>query len=657
VRSLFPQLGTRVLPHIDGTTRHRPIRTRILAGLGGVVASALVIIVAFLMLLNSVAASFANGSTHVLALTQAERSLSDALVTEQSAVLEYQVTPSPAAADRINALHAEQTVALQRLGVLGSEDPALSQLVDSVAREAGAWRTGWADPVVLRAGNGPLPEGFDLSPSNGARLFTDVRLALQALEDGIAAHSAGDITGPVDKTRLIATAAAVGGVVLCLIVLGIGFWLVRVVTTPLGRLSQTALDQLAGKEDVRFHIEGDNEIGALSRALERLRVDVAGRYELAREEGRRAATLNQLGDLISFSTSEADLVNATVRALGRLAPTPRGDVQLANASRNRLIWAGTWGPDEPPLDTPVPVDRIDRCPGIRRTAAYVTPDVTDALAVRCPAHPMLDGGLACVPLVAMGQVVGVIHLESRPDAPFDQATVEIATRVAEQVAVAIANARLMKTMESLAMTDALTGLRNARFFDSYLEQELAAAARDEQPLALLILDIDHFKQFNDTHGHPSGDEALRAFGRVLRSSIRSSDVAARYGGEEFIVALHNTGLDGAIVTAEKIRTAVEQTVVEIGPGRYARVTVSVGAVATDVHLVDQKGLIALADAALYRAKEGGRNRIETGPTSEGDVQAAAGRRAGRARRDQQPADATAPVPLLGARGIRTARGA
>lgn len=130
-----------------------------------------------------------------------------------------------------------------------------------------------------------------------------------------------------------------------------------------------------------------------------------------------------------------------------------------------------------------------------------------------------------------------------------------------------------------------------------------------------MIDIDHFKAFNDTYGHPAGDEALRSFARVVAGSIRASDVAARYGGEEFIVALRHVAIDEAQAIAEKLRASIEQMVVELGPGRSARITASFGVASTGPNLQDQKSLVSLADAALYRAKEGGRNRVELTPTA------------------------------------------
>jgi diguanylate cyclase (GGDEF)-like protein len=285
----------------------------------------------------------------------------------------------------------------------------------------------------------------------------------------------------------------------------------------------------------------------------------------------------------------------------------------------------------------VNTDRIDRCPGIRRSSAFVAPNVADEMTVRCPAHPAEAGAVACIPMLALGKIVGVIHLESSVAGAFDPEAIRLVTRVAENTGLAMANARLMNTMEGQAMSDPLTGLHNLRFFDPYLEQELEAARRDQQPLSVIMIDIDHFKNFNDTHGHPAGDEALRAFARVVGASIRSSDVAARYGGEEFIVALRHVDADEAVVVAEKLRAAVEQLVVDLGPGRYARITASFGVATTSAAIQDQKSLVSLADAALYRAKERGRNRVETTPTAAAIVDI---EEAGRRRHGHAPSGAT-----------------
>lgn len=163
-----------------------------------------------------------------------------------------------------------------------------------------------------------------------------------------------------------------------------------------------------------------------------------------------------------------------------------------------------------------------------------------------------------------------------------------------------ANARLA----ALASQDGLTGLRNRRAFEERLPEELARIKRAQQPVSLLLVDIDHFKAFNDSFGHPRGDEVLRAVARLLARSIRDTDVAVRYGGEEFAVILPNTDTAGAEQMGERLRDAIASSVWTERP-----ITISVGAATATTHMVTAETLVDQADRALYRSKQGGRNRV------------------------------------------------
>lgn len=171
--------------------------------------------------------------------------------------------------------------------------------------------------------------------------------------------------------------------------------------------------------------------------------------------------------------------------------------------------------------------------------------------------------------------------------------------------------RLAKS-EHDATRDALTGLANRRLFDTAIRDAADLAVRDQSPLCLLMLDIDHFKQFNDTHGHPVGDNVLRLVGKVLQDHLKGRDTAARYGGEEFAVILLSTPIDGAIVVAEQIRGLLSsRPIVNRGTGqKLGIVTCSIG-VAQFQPGEAVGDLISRADAALYRAKRGGRNKVCT----------------------------------------------
>jgi diguanylate cyclase (GGDEF)-like protein len=175
------------------------------------------------------------------------------------------------------------------------------------------------------------------------------------------------------------------------------------------------------------------------------------------------------------------------------------------------------------------------------------------------------------------------------------------------------DARYQMRLAEGALQDPLTGLYNRRHLDERLAAELAAAQRHGRPVSLLMIDIDHFKEVNDDHGHLAGDEALKMVAFVLRGAVRKEDVLARYGGEEFVVVARETVLDGAQALAERIRRAVERSHCA-WQGRELGVTVSIG-VTVSVGLTEfvqgrtEREVLEAADRALYLAKQGGRNRV------------------------------------------------
>lgn len=172
--------------------------------------------------------------------------------------------------------------------------------------------------------------------------------------------------------------------------------------------------------------------------------------------------------------------------------------------------------------------------------------------------------------------------------------------LATQLELNAANAKLAE----LAVTDGLTGLMNHRAFKERLAEEFQRAARYQLPFAMLLLDVDHFKQFNDTFGHPAGDEVLREVSRLIHTNIRDTDFAARYGGEEFVVLTPFTNLTDALALAERVRAAIANA-----PWKQRAVTASIGVACLDAKTKTFGELIAAADAALYQSKQAGRNRV------------------------------------------------
>ncbi|MCG3172366.1 MAG: hypothetical protein GMKNLPBB_00516 [Myxococcota bacterium] len=212
------------------------------------------------------------------------------------------------------------------------------------------------------------------------------------------------------------------------------------------------------------------------------------------------------------------------------------------------------------------------------------------------------------PLVVHDRVIGALVLGSNDPLFFTREISEMLHVMANQAAVSLDNAYLYESMERLAITDGLTGLVNHRTFQDRLDDAMARCNRSQSPLSLLLVDIDHFKKVNDTHGHPVGDEVLRRVARTIAGAGRETDINARYGGEEFAVVLENTDAGGAFVRAERLREDVEALLFASNMGQF-KVTLSIGVAAFPEDAQDKHQLIARADAALYRAKKNGRNQV------------------------------------------------
>ena len=203
---------------------------------------------------------------------------------------------------------------------------------------------------------------------------------------------------------------------------------------------------------------------------------------------------------------------------------------------------------------------------------------------------------------------GLFSVESSIPDQFSGEIEQVMATIVENASVAFTRALLYQQMERLATTDGLTELVNHRHFQEILSKEIERSRRYKRPLSLLLMDIDHFKSFNDTYGHPVGDLVLKEISACIRRSIRINDVAARYGGEEFTVIIPETAEQGALVTAERIRTTIENHIIR-SLDRELRVTVSIGCATFPSLASSQQELIDNADKALYFSKEHGRNQV------------------------------------------------
>jgi diguanylate cyclase (GGDEF)-like protein len=219
-----------------------------------------------------------------------------------------------------------------------------------------------------------------------------------------------------------------------------------------------------------------------------------------------------------------------------------------------------------------------------------------------------DEDRAYVPLITKNDVFGVMVLEDRRDVQaFNKEDAELFRQIGYQIAIAINNAHLY----AMAVTDGLTGLYVRRYFDLRMEEEFEQARRYGRTFSLLLFDIDHFKKFNDAHGHQTGDEVLKQFAALLRENTRKADICCRYGGEEMAVVLPSTNLGKAAVLADKLCAKVREHVFHGTEKNELHVTTSIGVGEFSDRFSDAANMVRAVDQALYTAKDLGRNRVVT----------------------------------------------
>ena len=326
------------------------------------------------------------------------------------------------------------------------------------------------------------------------------------------------------------------------------------------------------------------------------------------EERNRTMTLaNELADMLQACQASEEAYKTIGHFMPRLFPDDPGALYMLNNSRNLFENVASWGRDS----LAVPVFAPDECWSVRRGQLHKVENPQETLCCRHVAEAV-PGGYLCVPLIAQGETLGVFHLRPGPPAEAHIPALaagkdQLALTVAEDLALALANLRLRETLRSQAIRDPLTGLFNRRYLEETMERELHRVKRQGLPLGVVMMDLDHFKQYNDTFGHSAGDELLSALGSLLTSHIRGEDIACRYGGEEFLLILPGASLEIALKRAESLRLAVKE-MHQHYPG-LKPTSLSLGVAVYPDHGNTGLQLIQSADAALYRAKKAGRDRV------------------------------------------------
>jgi diguanylate cyclase (GGDEF)-like protein len=250
--------------------------------------------------------------------------------------------------------------------------------------------------------------------------------------------------------------------------------------------------------------------------------------------------------------------------------------------------------------------------------SILTGDVATSPAAACLPSGCNMRSLICAPVVVAGEVKGIIHLDSPEANAFDEDDLALVQLLCTEVSFVFERSLNFSRVHSQSLRDGLTGCFNRRAFEQDLEEAFGNARAAGAALSLIMMDVDHFKAFNDHHGHPKGDDLLAELAAVLRGELRASDKLFRYGGEEFAMLLPRAHRRQATIVAQRLRKAVEACTFEGASASqpHGHLTLSAGVAEYPGDADDRRALLMVADAALYRAKRAGRNRVAASPLAQ-----------------------------------------
>jgi diguanylate cyclase (GGDEF)-like protein len=336
---------------------------------------------------------------------------------------------------------------------------------------------------------------------------------------------------------------------------------------------------------------------------------VQGLNELERRN-HEMAILNETSDLLQSCLTVEEAYALITQSVPQLFPGRAGALFILSSSQNLVESTAVWG-DHPPVQR---VFVPDDCWALRRGRMHlVTPTSTNMLCSHLSHQP--PRASLCLPMIAQGEILGVLHLQSMVMDDFPEAQLRLAQALADSLALALANLLLRESLRQQSIRDPLTGLYNRRYLEEALERELLRATRNQTHVGVIMLDIDHFKQFNDTLGHATGDLLLRELGIFLKRYIRGGDIACRYGGEEFLLLLPDTSMETLQERAEQMREEVKKLRVPERGELWKSVSISLGVAIYPQHGQTGEILLRVADSALYRAKSNGRDQVVIAETT------------------------------------------
>lgn len=385
----------------------------------------------------------------------------------------------------------------------------------------------------------------------------------------------------------------------------LSFFLARRFVSPLKGLIMGSKFISNGDFSHEIQIESNDEIGELATTFDEMRINLRDTEADLEYRVMQLSTLYEVGQAISSILDFKLLQNTILETSVKVVKAEKGSIMLLDETDKVLTIGVAIGlSDEITSNTKVGIGESISGWVIDNGSPLFIKDVENSEKfASIKRENAKKGSMICVPLIAKEKILGTLNVSKSQANSFTEKDFELFSSLSHQAAIAIENARLYR----YAVTDGMTRLYNHRYFQHRLDEEIQRADRYASRVSLIMLDVDHFKGFNDTYGHPEGDRVLKAISRILENSVREIDICSRYGGEEFVVICPEKTGEGAMTPAERIREATENFDFRI-KGKRIPITVSIGVACYPEQAQNQKELISKADCALYYSKNNGRNR-------------------------------------------------
>jgi len=346
---------------------------------------------------------------------------------------------------------------------------------------------------------------------------------------------------------------------------------------------------------------------ALAEAKDKLEKAIA---ELE-QRNKDIVQLVEMGEAISLARSEKEAIDIIINYAEKLFSEDSGLFYLRPEKENFIELTSAWN-----LSQKIgPILNLEDCWALRKSSPhFVDPDTGAFLCPHFRDIVKLPARTACLPLISGGETIGLLAViccsrEEASDLLEFEARKSLLTVFSQRVASSLANIRLRESLRQQSIRDPLTGIFNRRYLEETLQREFSRARRLNQPLSIIMFDIDHFKAVNDSYGHEAGDVVLQSIARELQSIVRTEDIVCRFGGEEFVVVMPGMDFKKAAARASLILQAVRNLELLVGETKLIKITMSAGVASFPSHGKTPAEVLQAADQALFRAKKLGRDRV------------------------------------------------